>query len=83
MVPWLHMYLYASEQMSWYDMWYEWMMSAYTINMIEIKLEYMRLKRNQGIEIAYEFMWYDWNEVSMSEMKYVLLKWTKNDYDWK
>jgi len=46
-------------------------MSTYAIHMIKMKSEYWELKRNQDIGIAYEFMWYDSNEVSTSKMKYV------------
>jgi len=60
-------------------------MSTYVIHMIEMKSGYWKLKRNQGIRIAYESLGiqYDLNEISMSEMKYVWLKWTKNYCDWK
>jgi len=49
------------------------MMSTYVIHMIEMKSGYWKLKRNQGIRIAYESLGiqYDLNEISMSEMKYV------------
>jgi len=40
-------------------------MSTYAIHMIEIKLEYWGLKRNQLTRITYEFMWHDWNKVRM------------------
>jgi len=73
------MYLYPSIRFNWYDMWYDWMISTYAIHIIKMKSEYWGLKRNQGTGIAYESVWiqYDWNEVSMSEMKYIWLKWTK------
>jgi len=54
-------------------------MSTCAIHMIEMKLKYWGLKRNQNTKIAYESMCiqYDWNEVTMGEMKYEWLKWTK------
>jgi len=60
--------IYALERLNWYDMWYEWLkwnqITGYwneikVSDCIWIYVVWLRLKWNQGIGIAYEFMWYD------------------------
>jgi len=52
-IQWLHMHLYASVWLNWYDICDNWAIGSYVIILVWMNPVYSGLKGNQGVMVTY------------------------------